>query len=156
MSAAVSFDYGLWVARYPEFKAVGAPTAAAYFAEAGLYWRNDGTSPNASTATQTLFLNMITAHVAAIYAQAQGSAQPGAPQDPNTPVGRVTQAAVGSVNVSVDTGLVPSTSELQAYFSQTKYGLSFLSASVGYRRGGRYFIGWGPSAGVIPWNNGAW
>lgn len=154
MAAPVSFDYTAWVARYPEFAAVDRAVVEGYFAEATLYWRNDGTSPNKTAITQSMFLNMLTAHIAALYSQGQGAASPGQPQDPNSGVGRVSQATVGSVSVTTELNLVPTSSGLQAWLSQTKYGLGFWAATTAYRKV-RYFMGGGPSGGPLPWNNGA-
>jgi len=133
VSAAVDFSYDGWVARYPEFAAVPEATAAAYFAEAGLYWRNDGTSLNPTVGTQLLYLNMLTAHIAALYSQSQGALEPGAPQDANTPVGRVSSAAQGSVNVSTELATAPGTGGVEAWLAQTKYGLGFWAATAAYR-----------------------
>lgn len=133
MSAAVSFNYALWAARYPEFAAVPEATAAAYFLEAGLYWRNDGTSLNPSVGTQTLYMNMLTAHIAALYSQSLGALTPGAPQPANTPVGRIASAAEGSVNVSTELATAPGTGGVEAWLAQTKYGLGFWAATAAYR-----------------------
>jgi hypothetical protein len=133
MSAAVTFDYNAWIARFPEFTAVPQALAQQYFAEATIYWRNDGTSPNASTAIQSALLNLVTAHIAALNVQSQGDPIPGTSKDANSPVGRITSATQGTVTVQTDLGLAPSTSERQAFFAQTRYGVQFLSMTAGYR-----------------------
>lgn len=131
MGFIVAFDYDRWVTRYPEFVAVQQATAELYFQEAGMYWRNDGFSPCRTADIQSLILDMLTAHVAALYSQSQGSETPGAPQDANSPVGRLTSATQGSVTVQYDAGIPPS--EQSAFFMQTKYGFGFWRATAAYR-----------------------
>jgi hypothetical protein len=134
MAARITFDYSGWKARYPEFSAVVEGAAQGYFDEATLYWRNNGTSPNSTEESQRLFLNMLTAHIAALYAQSQGMPNPGGAQDANSLVGRVASATQGSVTVSTELNMVPSSSGMQAWLAQTKYGLSFWAATNAYRR----------------------
>lgn len=148
MGYAVTFDYAKWVARYPEFASVAEAQGQLYFDEACLYWRNDGTSPARTEATQRLLLDMLTSHVAALYAQSQNDPQPGAAKDANTPVGRISSATQGSVTVQVE-GAPPT--EASAFFMQTKYGMSFWRATAVYRtmryvpgalqQGGLYGVG---------------
>lgn len=139
MSDAVTFNYAVWVARYPEFTAVSEGLASSYFDEATLYWRNDGGSAAPTTAIQSTLLNMLTAHIAALYVQSQGAPSPGSAQPANTPVGRIASAAEGSVNVSTELAPVPGSS-LQPWLAQTKYGLSFWAASA-FSRTMRYVSG---------------
>jgi hypothetical protein len=162
VAAPYTFDYGSWVARYPEFSTVQQATAQQYFNEATLYWRNDGTSPNPSAISQQLYLNMLTAHIAALYTQSQGDPSPGSPKDSNSPVGRISSATEGSVTAQVELNMAPTTSGLQAWLSQTKYGLSFRAATRAYwgtmyvpgrspsNSGGPYGPGFGPG-GFGPW-----
>lgn len=147
MATPVAFNYAVWAARYPEFSAIGEPLASSYFDEASLYWRNDGSSPNSTPQSQSLFLNMLTAHIAALYAQSQGAANPGGAQDANSPVGRVNSATEGSVTVQVELNMAPTDSGLQAWLTQTKYGLSFWAATGAYRR---FRYSPGPYLGVTP------
>lgn len=149
MADAVAFNPAAWKLRYPEFQAVPDVTAAMYFAEAGMYWRNDGTSPNKNNGSQLVLMNMLTAHIAALYSQAQGSANPGSASDPNTPVGRISNAGVGSVNVATDLGITPGTSAWKAWLQQTKYGLSFLSATGPYRSS--YYVPGALQPGGLGW-----
>ena len=123
MGVVVAFDYNAWSVRYPEFGSISESLAAAYFAEAGLYLRNDGGGPVSDAATQSLLLNMLTAHIAALNYGVNG--------EPSSPlVGRIASATEGSVSVSVDTGALPGSA---AWFQQTKYGLSYWQATAGYR-----------------------
>lgn len=123
MAIAV-FDYAAWVLRYPEFGAVSEQRAALFFAEAGLYLDNTDASPVQDANRRLLYLNMLTAHIAALSGALEASGKP------NGLVGRVSSASEGSVSVSVDSGLVPGTA---AWFQQTNYGLAFWQATKTYR-----------------------
>lgn len=133
MSAAVDFSYSAWTARFPEFAAVAPDLATQYFAEATIYWRNDGTSPASTTAIQSVILNLLTAHIASLYVQSQGMPSPGAPQDANTPVGPITTATQGSVTVTTTPMLAPGTDGLQAWLAQTKYGMQVWAMMSRYK-----------------------
>ena len=123
MGVIVSFDYAGWMARYPEFANVTQPQAQGYFNEATLYHRNDGQGPVNNPASQDLFLKMLTAHIAALYApDLQG-------QPASTIVGRIASASEGSVSVSADMK-GPESAE---WYYQTKYGTSYWNATKQYR-----------------------
>lgn len=138
---AVTFDYAAFVARYPEFGAIGQVLAQAYFDDAGAYCENDACNPafgitvyNGSTPMTLLarLLNMLTAHIAFLSAPRDAQGNPAASGSPPSPlVGRISSAAEGSVNVSVELGESGSPSE--AFFSQTSYGLAFWQASAQFR-----------------------
>lgn len=130
--AQATFDYAAWVARYPEFASILEPTAAAYFAEAGIYWRNDGTGPVSTTAIQSLLLNMLTAHIAWLNSPRDAQGNPAATGEPAPGlVGRVNSATEGSVSVQVDYGAPATGSE--AWFIQSRYGVAFWQATAAYR-----------------------
>lgn len=140
MADPVVFSYAVWVARFPEFAAIPQLLAQSYFDEATIVWRNNGTSPagmplspSLTPAIQSVILNLITAHIAALYAQSQGQADPGGAQDANTPVGRIASASEGSVSVSADLGLAPSANAMQAWLTQTKYGFQAYAYMGTYR-----------------------
>lgn len=124
MGVQVAFDYAAWVARYPEFTAVTEPTADMYFAEASIYHDNSGCGPPADPTIQLALLNMMTAHVATLYA-----ALSGIPASPL--VGRISNATEGSVSVAVEgfQGVLGS----QQWLIQTKYGASYWFATTPYR-----------------------
>lgn len=125
-SDVVVFSYADWIARYPEFTAtVTEPMAQGDFDEACLILDNTACSivpyaPNAtpSVTTRKTLLNMLTAHIAAINAAT------------NPLVGRIESAAEGTVNVTVK---LEGDVATRAWFSQTKYGLSFYQATAIYR-----------------------
>lgn len=136
----VVFDYATWLLRYPEFSSVGQPLAQLYFNEAQLYCDNtvcslvtDG-SPGGQRA---MFLNMLTAHIAALNAVISG--QPSSPL-----VGRISSATEGSVSVQTQNDYPPGSAQ---WFQQTKYGAAYWQASAQFRTA-RYVPG--PAAIVDP------
>lgn len=122
----VVFDPADFKARYPEFAAVGDPLLQAYFGEAGLYLSNTDNSPVQNVALRAVFLNMLTAHIAALGGALSSDGQP-------RPVGRVSSATEGSVSASMEY-LAPGSS---AWFAQTQYGAAFWQATTSLR-GFRY------------------
>lgn len=127
-SGAVAFNYQAWVTRYPEFASIDAPTAALYFAEAGLYLDNSATSLVTDGPTRLMLLNMITAHIAQLNRVVNGAAA-------SDLVGRIDSATQGSVSVTAVMDTVPGTA---AWFVQTKYGAAYWQATAAYRTM-RYF-----------------
>lgn len=143
MGVTVTFDYDVWAKRYPEFKTVDPVLAQAYFAEATLYLRNDGTGPVKDEAVQLTLLNMVTAHIAALNATIDG-------KEPSNLVGRITDASEGSVSVSVDKTALPGSA---AWYAQTKYGMAFWQATRAYRLGDyRASPTFVPSGAPYPWS----
>ena len=124
----VAFDSAAFLMRYPEFSAVAPATLGAYFTEATLYLSNSDNSPVQDVGRRTLYLNMLTAHVAFL-AGALGA--DGLPR----PVGRVSQATEGSVSASFEG--VPPTPGTGAWFQQSQYGAAFWQATSSLR-GFRY------------------
>lgn len=144
MGAVATFDYAKWTARYPEFASVNSDTAQAYFDEATLYLRNDGSGPIADANVQLTLLNMVTAHIAKLNAIINGQA-------PSGLTGPITDAAEGSVHVSVDVSALPGSA---AWFNQTTYGIAFWAATRGLRTGHyRAYRRPMPSGGPFP---GGW
>jgi hypothetical protein len=130
MGVVVAFDYARWIARYPEFSAIGAALADEYFAEACIQHNNTPTGPVCDANAQSVYLNMMTAHIAAMYAQSSGSPSPGSPQASNTPVGRITSASEGSVSASFESNFPQGTAQ---WYQQTKYGAAYWNATRAYR-----------------------
>ena len=138
---AVTFVYSAWVARYPEFSAIGQTLAQAYFDEAGSYCANDVSNPAFCVtvyAGQTplpllaRLLYMLTAHIAWLSAPRDANGNPAATGQPASPlVGRISSAAEGSVNVGVE--LAGSGSPSEAFFTQTKYGFAYWQATAQFR-----------------------
>lgn len=124
--AIVVFDPAAFKVRYPEFVGVSDAMLSACFLEAGLYLSNSDVSPVQNIIRRTLYLNMLTAHIA--YMSGTLSAD-GIPR----PVGRISQAGEGSVSAGFEYG-TPGT---QAWFVQSQYGAAFWQATTSLR-GFRY------------------
>ncbi len=140
------FVYADWALRYPELAAppdgtgtTSSVQAADDFLQAGLYLNNTPCSIVQNVPVRTMLLYMLTAHIAALAARQK--AEP----DGNALVGRISDATQGSVSVSTDVG---TTTNNQAWFYQTQYGMSFWQATAAYRAGGRYKPGRVPYLGV--------
>lgn len=129
MGVIATFNAENFLARYPEFASLDAPLLAQYFLEAGMYCRNDGGGPVSDLATQTMFMNMLTAHIAALNGGVNG-------QQPSQMVGRINSAGEGSVHI----GLEMKSENGAAWFMQTKYGAAYWQASLPYRLGGHFVI----------------
>lgn len=137
MGVQVAFDYATWAALFPEFNP-GAPglapagatpvtsaQAAQYFLIACMVHRNDGGGPVAEAAQQSNLLNLLTAHMAALMATPAGAASA------SPLVGRISQAAEGSINVTTE---MPANMPMaSAFFTQTKYGFMYWTASAPFR-----------------------
>lgn len=120
----VAFDSVAFLSRYPEFSSVSAPTLAAYFSEATIYLDNTDNSIVADCSIRAVLLNMLTAHISALYSGINGN-------KPSGIVGRVSAASEGSVSVTADMG--PTTNS-QAWYLQTQYGAAYWEATARYRR----------------------
>jgi hypothetical protein len=131
MGVQVTFNYQQWAARYSEFDTVPEPTVLAYAAEAQVHHRNDGSGPVEDPTVQLVLLNMMTAHVAKLYATVEG-------QKPSGLVGRVSAAATGPISVSLDP--FSGVAGAQQWLLQTQYGASYWAATAPYRRM-RYRVG---------------
>lgn len=120
----VTFDFGIWSARYPELIAAGVtrPVADQYFFEAQLYCDNTPQSPVQNLIQRAVLLGMVTAHIAALNAPLNG--QPSSPL-----VGRISGATQGSVSVQTEY----QTPGNAAWFTQTKYGAAFWQATAQFR-----------------------
>lgn len=127
-------NYAGWIVRYPEFTGIPSPTYDLYFAEAGLFCRNDGSGPVTTAAAQSVLMQMLTAHIAALYSQSQGDPTPGSPKNANTPVGRISDATQGSVSVSLDWPSSTDPSAMEKWLTQTKYGAEYWAATLVYRQ----------------------
>lgn len=123
MAVAV-FDSALFLARYPEFGAVTVLRLQSFFDEAGLYLSNADSSPVSDITRRRIFLNMLTAHIAALNGALDESGQA-------MQVGKITAAAEGSVSVSLESIYPPGTA---GWYEQTQYGAAFWQATVSYRK----------------------
>ena len=128
MAVPSVFNFANFTLRYPEFSTLSQALLQMYFNEAGYYCRNDGAGPVSDQTTLDTFMNMLTAHIAALNGGVNG-------QTPGQTVGRVSSASEGSVHVSLD---MQGSSPNAAWFNQTKYGAAYWQASLPYRLGGSF------------------
>ena len=126
----VVFDPAGFVARYPEFAALTTAQLTAYFSEACLYCANSTSNPAYCAGVLPQLLNMMTAHVAWLYApQAGGLPAPtGSPASPL--VGRITNASEGTVSVATANDYPPGSVQ---WYQQTTYGASYWAATAQFR-----------------------
>jgi Protein of unknown function (DUF4054) len=128
MGVIVQFNYAQWIANplYAGFAAtVDSDQAQGYFDIATTIHRNDGGGPVNDAAQQLNLLNMVTGHLAALFA-------PPAPgQTPSTLVGRINSATQGSV--SVQAAYSNNVTEQMAFFIQTKWGALYWMATAPFR-----------------------
>ena len=126
MSVAV-WNPTMFLGRYPEFTAAynANPTLfASLFVEAGLYLNNTDCSIVQDVNLRGVLLNMITAHIAFLGGALTADGQP-------KPVGVITAAGQGSVNVSLQ---YPATTPGSGpWFAQSQYGIAFWQATTCYR-----------------------
>lgn len=126
----VVFNYAEWTAQYPEFAYLTPPQAQGFFNRGTLYCDNTPCSPITDLFQRAVLLNMVTAHMAFLFAPQPGTTQP------RELVGRISQASEGTVSVA--TVYAEPTSDLQAWFNQSPYGAAFWAATTRYRTG-RYY-----------------
>ncbi len=124
MGVVVTFDPAAWRAQFPEFSYLSDSQADAYFAMATGVQRNDGGGPISVASVQLSMLNVLTAHVAALFAPTKTGAAA------SSLVGRISDATEGSVSVSVQNDYAPGTAQ---WFQQTKYGSMWYVMSAPYR-----------------------
>lgn len=124
MGVVVSFNYSTWVALFPQFAYLSQAQATQYFNLATQYVRNDGGGPVCTAAQQSALLNLVTAHLAQIFAP---TAAGGAP--PNI-VGRISSASEGSVSVSTENQYPPGTAQ---WWQQTPAGSAAWEMMKPYR-----------------------
>lgn len=130
--AVVTFEPTAFKTRYPEFAAVSNDKLNLYFQEAGLYLSNTDSSPVQDVTRRAILLNMLVAHISFIGGDLNADGQP-------RPVGRVSQAAEGSVSASFED--VMPTPGTGAWFRQSQYGAAFWQATSSLR-GFRYVPGY--------------
>lgn len=128
MGIIVAFNYDGFVQAFPEFSGLTTAQVQNFWTLATVYVRNDGGGPVDTDPPQSLFLYMVTAHLAKLF-------QLGA--DGVTPVtqlvGRIDSASQGSVSVHATLSTANITSPSAEFFSQTQYGLAYWAASAPFR-----------------------
>lgn len=126
-SPIITFDYDNWVQLFPNFQYISSTQAQLYFSLATQLHRNDGGGPVTDVGTQTNLLNLLTAHIAQLFAPAPNG-QTG--RDPSI-VGRITNASEGSVSVATEMPML--TNPSSAWFLQTQFGSLYWTASAPFR-----------------------
>ena len=128
--AVVTFNYAEFQQQFPEFFSAGGSQTLAqfqgYFNTATLYLNNTDCSlvqdANPGGARDTI-LNLLTAHVAALFGGVNGQAPTGL-------VGRISDATEGSTSVSTSLDGLPAAAQ---WWAQTPYGLAAWQALAPYR-----------------------
>lgn len=125
IAGVVDFDYALWSQAYPNLAAkADAPLAGMFFSRACGFLDNTPASRVSDLTQRRDLLFLLTAHIAKLNQLAAAAGDgPGI-------VGRITDATQGSVSVSADLGLAPSTSAMQAWLTQTPYGVDYWAATA--------------------------
>jgi hypothetical protein len=140
MSVAI-FNLQMFLNRYPEFTALSVAQPGrlpALFDEAGFYLTPDTYGPVCNLMKLTQLLNMLTAHISYINGDLSADGQ-------QRPVGRLSQAAEGSVSATFEG--VPPTPGSGAWFQMSQYGAAFWQATSALR-GFRYVV---PASRCAPW-----
>lgn len=120
-TGVVVFNYAAWVLAFPEFAGVTDPVAQRYFNEATLYLNNTPRSVVVDTTRRAALLDLLTAHIAKLYANIAAG---------NDLVGRIDSATEGSVSVHAE---MPGVTANSAWFMQTPYGAAYWQATAQYR-----------------------
>jgi Protein of unknown function (DUF4054) len=128
MGVTVSLSFATWQGVYPEFASVTQTQYNTYYAFAQVFVVNDGTGPVRDASLQQALLEMATAHVA----QLSGALTPAGQASSSAPalVGRISQAAEGSVNVTSEMEVAPGTAQ---WWNQTPYGAMVWVALAPFR-----------------------
>lgn len=120
----VVFDPVAFKVLFPEFTTVPNPRLQQNFTRATLQLNNSCRSLVKDAAVRELLLNLLVAHITALTDGVNG-------EQPAGVVGRVSDATQGSVSVSAE--YASNTSAMLAYYSQTKWGAEFWTATGQYR-----------------------
>ena len=126
----IVFDPAAFVARYPEFAGLTTAQLNAYFAETGLYCVNATWNPAYGAGVLGLMLNMLTAHIAWLYAPRANGLPSAGGASASPLVGRVSSATEGSVSVSTESDYPPGSAQ---WYVQTSYGASYWAAAAPFR-----------------------
>lgn len=129
----VTFNYTAWLVAYPEFGNVLMGQAQGFFNSACILLDNTPTTPIVDTfnngsplypwQTLTGILNAATAHFAYLFTpDSSGNVRP---------VGRISQAAEGTVSLALE--YVTPSSATEAWWNQTAFGAYVWTATLIYR-----------------------
>ncbi len=123
MGVVVAFNYQGFITAFPEFNYLSSAQVLNYFTLATSFCRNDGCGPVNDPNMQSTLLNMLTAHIAQMFAPTASGQN--APQT----VGRIANASEGSVSVQLQFDAPPTAS----WYIQTKYGAMYWQATAQFR-----------------------
>jgi len=125
--SVVVFDYIAFITQFSQFATIPQPILSMYFTMAGDYVNNTDCSPVPDCPPQaglrTRVLNLLTAHLAAIFSGVNG-------QPPSPLVGRISDAAEGSVNVGTTLEIK---SQSAQWFLTTPWGFAAWQALAPFR-----------------------
>jgi hypothetical protein len=123
----VVFNAAEFLALYPEFTAVNTASAATLpnnFTNATLILNNSCCSRVCDAPTRQTLLYLLTAHLTAVFQGVNNAGAAGI-------VGRISQAAEGSVNVSAEWS--STVGQSQAFYLTTNYGTLFWQMTANFR-----------------------
>jgi hypothetical protein len=126
----ITFNYAMWVTRYPEFQNISEPLAQLYFNEACIYVDNTGQGPINDPNTLTIILNMATAHICFMNAPKIGDQFNSDGSESSPLVGRISNASEGSVSVGTEYSDQPGTAQ---WWVQSRYGAAVYQALMPFR-----------------------
>lgn len=141
----VIFNQPEWARMFPVL-APSIPDASSYFGMAELYLTNGVCSPVRSVEKRKKLLYLLTAHIAVLVAGV--NCQTPSP----TMVGRINNAAEGSVSVQTENEYPPGTAQ---WYQQTQYGAMYYAATAIYRMA-RYVPAPQPVFDPYPGAYGGW
>jgi hypothetical protein len=124
----VPFDYDRFVSAFPQFTGADSDALESKWVAAGLIFRNDGTSPEQDLPTRAYLLDLLTAHIATLFA---GPGPGGSGYTGMGMVGRISSKSVNGVSVSADG--FPGVTGTQSWYLMTQYGAMFWRATAAYR-----------------------
>jgi hypothetical protein len=115
------FDYDVFVTQFPEFESTSSEVLSGLWDRASVIFRNDSSSPAQELSLRRVLLNMLTAHLASMFAGPGGA---------GGLVGRINSKSVNGVSVGAEGFGVQGT---QAWYLTTRYGAEFWRATAAYR-----------------------
>lgn len=119
----VTFDPSAFIAAFPAFASVPTLALTANFDFATLQLSNSYGSVVCDEPTRASLLNLLTAHITALLNGVSG-------QPPQGVVGRISNAAQGSVNVTTEFDAKNFT---ESYYAQTPWGAQYWVSTARYR-----------------------
>lgn len=130
----VTFSSATWVAMFPEFTPLTPAQGQAYFMAASTICANSACNPINADGNLATLLYWLTSHFAWLLCPKDANGNPAATgQMASQLVGRISDAAEGSVNVSVDWPTGADTTALEKFLAQTKYGAAYWAMTSQYR-----------------------